>query len=216
MKAKRAAFSLLFPLALAAAVAAEQPAAGKEKPKNRSGESGTVRGLVIDRYGDPVSGALVVVKGANRFATTNREGYYVISPVPVGTFEIKASRIGYGYVTKADVKVTAGAGTNVNFILGKGPLTQNRTKGLIEGRVVDATGYPLKRVRVRILENEVSAETDADGAFSFGPLIPGFYTVRAECACYLFQTGRVAVAAGETTPVQFVLWPNPRLVQFGL
>jgi hypothetical protein len=215
-KTTSAAIVLLFSFAVAASAAAEQPAAAEEQPKPKRAEYGTVWGLVINDYGDPVSGALVVIKGANRFANTNGEGYYVIRPFPAGTFEMKVSRIGYDDVSKRDVKVTAGSGTNVNFILGKGLLTQSRTKGVIEGRVVDATGYPLKRVRVRVLENEAAAETDADGAFSFGPLEPGFYTVRAECACYLFQTGRVLVAAGEITPVQFVLWADPRWIQFGL
>jgi hypothetical protein len=206
----------LFAFAATASPIVLGPAAAEGRVETGQTEYGVVRGFVIDGYGDPVSGALVAIKGANRFATTNGEGYYVIKPVPPGTFEMKASRIGNVDARKADVKVTAGFITNANFILGSGPLTQDRTKGVIEGRVVDATGYPLKRVRVRVLENEAAAETDADGAFSFGPLEPGFYTVRAECACYLFQTGSVLVAAGEITPVQFVLWADPRLIQFGL
>jgi protocatechuate 3,4-dioxygenase beta subunit len=192
------------------------PTAGDERSGTEKYEYAIVRGFVIDRYGSPVSGALVVIKGANRFATTNGEGYYVIKPVPAGTFEMKASRLGYDDVRKADVKVTAGYITNVNFILGIDSLIQDRTKGLVEGHVVDTTGYPLKRVRVRVLRNEESAETDENGAFSVGPLEPGFYSVRAECAGYLFQTGRVLVVGGEVTPLQFVLWADPRLSKFGL
>jgi len=200
----------------AASIIALGPAAAEDRAETEQTEYGVVRGFVIDGYGDPVSGALVAIKGANRFATTDVEGYYVIKPVPPGTFEMKVSHIGYVDARKADVKVTAAFITNVNFILGPGPLTKDRANGVIEGRVVDATGYPLTQARVRILENGSAAETGADGAFSFGPLEPGFYTVRAECACYLFQTGRVVVVAGEVTPVQFVLWPDPRLIQFGL
>jgi hypothetical protein len=203
MKTKRVALILLLTSALAAAAGA-------------SNKTGTVYGLVVDGYGDPVPGALVVIKGANRFATTNAEGYYVISPVPVGTFEITASRIGFDDATKEDVKVSAAYYTTVNFVLGSGPLTQNRTEGAIEGRVVDPTGYPLKNVRVYLLENDDDVATDAEGAFSFDQLEPGFYTVRAECGCYLLQTGRVLVTAGEVTPLQFILWPDTRSIQFGL
>ncbi len=177
---------------------------------------GTVWGYVIDRGGDPISGVLVVVKGTNRFATTTTDGYYVISPVPAGTFDMKASRIGYGEAIRTDVKITAGLKTNANFILGAYPSVQDPTKGMIEGHVVDATGYPLERVRVHLLGRETSADTDANGSFSLGPVAPGFYSVRAEVSGYLFQTARVLVVGGEVTPLQFVLWPNAGSVKSSL
>lgn len=80
-------------------------------------DTGTVSGLVTDQNGQPVSGALVVVKGTNRFATTSADGYYVISPVPVGVFDVKASRVGYGEEVVSGVKVIAGLRTNVSFQL---------------------------------------------------------------------------------------------------
>lgn len=80
-------------------------------------DTGTVSGLVTDQNGQPVAGALVVVKGTNRFATTNSDGYYVINPVPVGSFEVKASRVGYGEMVKTGVKVIAGLRTNTSFSL---------------------------------------------------------------------------------------------------
>jgi outer membrane receptor protein involved in Fe transport len=80
-------------------------------------DTGTVSGLVTDQNGQAVSGALVVVTGTNRFATTNADGYYVISPVPVGSFEVKASRVGYGEQVKTGVKVIAGLRTNISFQL---------------------------------------------------------------------------------------------------
>jgi hypothetical protein len=189
----------------------------EERPKRERREVGIISGLVTDHLGRPVNGALVIVKGANRFATTNADGYYVITPVPVGIFEVKASRLGYGELKKAGVKVVAGLRTNVNFTLGvEAAILEDRTKGLVEGIVVNAKGYPLKGARVRVLGNEASTETDVDGTFSVGPLAPGFYSVRADSAGYLYQTGRILVVAGEVTPVQFVLWADPRFIKFGL
>jgi hypothetical protein len=183
---------------------------------NKKPDYGTVWGYVGDREGKPIAGALVVVRGTNRFATTREDGYYVISPVPAGTFEMKASRIGYGDAKRTNVKIIAGRKTNANFILGPYPSIQDPTKGLIEGHVVDSTGYPLERVHVYILGKGPSADTDATGSFSLGPLAPGFYSVRAEGTGYLFQTARVLVVGGEVTPLQFVLWADPGLIQFGL
>ncbi len=79
--------------------------------------SGTISGLVTDQNGQPISGALVVVKGANRFATTNADGYYVIAPVPVGAFDVRASRVGASEQVKTGVKVIAGLRTNLSFQL---------------------------------------------------------------------------------------------------
>jgi hypothetical protein len=187
-----------------------------ELPATEKPDYGTVWGYVGDPGGDPIAGALVVVKGTNRFATTNAKGYYVISPVPAGTFEIKASRIGYGEAKRTDVKITAGRKTNVNFVLGANSSFPDRTKGMIEGHVVDVTGYPLERIRVRVLGSEASVETDGDGSFSLGPIAPGFYSVRAEGSAYLFQTARVLVVGGEVTPLQFVLWADRSSIKFGL
>ena len=82
-----------------------------------AGAAGTVSGLVTDQNGQAVSGALVVVKGTNRFATTNADGYYVITPVPVGSFDVKASRVGFSEQVKTGVKVIAGLRTNISFQL---------------------------------------------------------------------------------------------------
>jgi len=80
-------------------------------------EFGIVSGTVTDENGQPLSGALVVVKGTNRFATTNAEGYFVISPVPEGLYEVKASRVGYDSQAQEGVKIVGDLRTNLSFVL---------------------------------------------------------------------------------------------------
>jgi len=80
-------------------------------------ESGTVSGTVTDENGQPLNGALVRVEETNRFATTNADGYFIISPVPEGFYEVKASRIGYDSKTQEAVKITGGFRTNLSFVL---------------------------------------------------------------------------------------------------
>jgi len=82
-----------------------------------AGNTGIISGLVTDENGKGVSGALVVVKGANMFATTNADGYYVVNGVPVGYFDVKASRVGYSEMNVTGVKVVADLRTNVSFQL---------------------------------------------------------------------------------------------------
>jgi hypothetical protein len=80
-------------------------------------DTGTISGLVTDRNGGPVSGALVAVKDVSCFATSNADGYYVITPVPVGTYEVKVSRAGLGEQVRTGVKVVAGLRVNASFQL---------------------------------------------------------------------------------------------------
>jgi uncharacterized protein YfaS (alpha-2-macroglobulin family) len=79
--------------------------------------TGYISGLVTDENGFGISGALVVVKGANMFATTNADGYYVVNAVPAGYFDVKASRVGYSEMNVTGVKVVAALRTNVSFQL---------------------------------------------------------------------------------------------------
>jgi hypothetical protein len=81
------------------------------------GGAGIISGLVTDEDGQPVNGALVVVTGASLSATTNADGYYYIQQVPVGTFDVEASRVGCGEQVKSGVKVVAGLRTNLSFQL---------------------------------------------------------------------------------------------------
>ena len=80
-------------------------------------KKGVISGRVTDENGDPISGALVVVKGANMFATTNVDGYYEIDCVPEGSFDVKASRVGYSEMSITGAIVIAGQAIKVSFIL---------------------------------------------------------------------------------------------------
>ncbi len=80
-----------------------------------------MKGSVADENGEPINGALVVVSGTNRFATTNADGNFIITRVPTGIFEVKASRIGFESRVITSVKVKAGYDTHLTFNLTGGP-----------------------------------------------------------------------------------------------
>ncbi|MCP4229664.1 MAG: TonB-dependent receptor, partial [bacterium] len=82
-----------------------------------AGNTGYVSGLVTDQNGGAVNGALVVVKGANMFAMSNADGYFVINGVPVGFYDVNASRVGYNEMTVSNVRVMADLRTNVSFTI---------------------------------------------------------------------------------------------------
>ncbi len=94
-------------------------------------KTGVVTGRVADENGDPVEGALVVVKGINLFATTGIDGHYELESVPEGSYEVKTSRVGFSEMVTTGVPVIAGVITNTNFILGK--LSVSKRRGSITG-----------------------------------------------------------------------------------
>jgi len=75
--------------------------------------------------------------------------------------------------------------------------------GGLEGRVIDQTGRALASAEVSV--NRARATTDADGAWRIAPLEAGTYRIVVRRLGYRPSTQDVAVEAGRTTQVAFVL-----------
>ena len=59
-----------------------------------------IRGIVVDSAnGERILGANVLLKGTSRGSTTNNNGFYLISTVPPGTYDIVVSAVGYARKT---------------------------------------------------------------------------------------------------------------------
>jgi carboxypeptidase family protein/TonB-dependent receptor-like protein len=81
-------------------------------------DKGSVSGKVVDkRTGHAVPFATVTVMGAQRGGLTDSEGRYLISGVPVDTFEVRVQFLGFAPASKPGVVVTPGRATVVNFEL---------------------------------------------------------------------------------------------------
>jgi TonB-linked SusC/RagA family outer membrane protein len=99
---------------------------------------GIVSGRVTDQAnGNPLVGARVIVVGTSLTASTNAEGRYRITGVPSGTFQVRASQIGFASSTKPATVADQGAVT-VDFGLVLTPYSLDEV-------VVTATGEQAKR-----------------------------------------------------------------------
>uniref|UniRef100_A0A7V3VU19 TonB-dependent receptor n=1 Tax=candidate division WOR-3 bacterium TaxID=2052148 RepID=A0A7V3VU19_UNCW3 len=79
---------------------------------------GRIQGKVVDESdGAPLFGVNVIVEGTELGASTDENGIYVIPFVPVGTYEVTASYVGYNPVTKKNIMVTTNQTTFVDFKL---------------------------------------------------------------------------------------------------
>jgi hypothetical protein len=81
-------------------------------------DRGSVTGRVTDRRsGHALAFANVTVVGAQKGGLTDSEGHFLITGVPVGTWEVRVQFLGYRAETRPGVAVVAGRGATVNFAL---------------------------------------------------------------------------------------------------
>jgi outer membrane receptor protein involved in Fe transport len=77
-----------------------------------------VSGLVTDTAAQPVSGAVITLRGPRTYtATSDAQGRYTIAGVVPGVYSATVSRTGFQSGTEQDVAVTAGAPINLNVQL---------------------------------------------------------------------------------------------------
>lgn len=84
----------------------------------RAGTTGTVAGTVTDREGRPVAAATIEIVGLRMGAFADGGGSFTILNVPPGTYDVRASRLGFNPVTVQGVVVSADKTTRVDFQMG--------------------------------------------------------------------------------------------------
>jgi len=83
-----------------------------------AGITGKIAGRVIDAStGEPLPMVNVIVVGSEMGAATGMDGRYYIINVPVGTYTLEASMVGYQTVRISNVKVVQDMTTHINFKL---------------------------------------------------------------------------------------------------
>ena len=76
-----------------------------------------VKGRVIDELGYPLSGVAVFIEGSTLGAQTDIEGYYTISDVAPGSYNLTASALGFETQTLYNILVKSKGTQNYNFTL---------------------------------------------------------------------------------------------------
>ncbi len=80
--------------------------------------SGNLNGLVQDASTQqPLIGVNVIIPKVEKGAATDMEGHFIIQNVPVGSYTVTVSMIGYESVSRANVHIVSGRSTVANFSL---------------------------------------------------------------------------------------------------
>ena len=107
--------------------------------------TGKLTGVVKDsETNEPVANAKVTIQGKTYTTLTNSEGYYVITNVPPGTYSVIVERVGFGAITKTEVRVASDLTTTLGFSLTATlveieGITERAAKPLIQPDVTQST-----------------------------------------------------------------------------
>jgi hypothetical protein len=79
-------------------------------------QDGTLRGTIKDaKTKEDIIGATILVQGINKGAATDINGFFSFSKLPVGSYSLKISYVGYDSKIYEGVKVEAGQVTELNL-----------------------------------------------------------------------------------------------------
>ena len=83
-----------------------------------AGTTGKVSGKITDgQTREALIGVNVLIVGTSLGAATDLEGTYFVNNIPPGTYQLKASAVGYSPVVVNDVKVFVDQTTRIDFTL---------------------------------------------------------------------------------------------------
>ncbi len=89
----------------------------------QAGTAGKIAGVIKDtESGIPLPGASVIIKGTSIGTSTDEDGEYFILNVPVGTYTVEASLIGYQTMIQTQVTVLLDLTTPLDFQLSSAPV----------------------------------------------------------------------------------------------
>ncbi len=101
------------------------------------GTTGKVAGVVRDDKGELLIGARVEIEGTQFRAGTDENGKYAILNVPVGTYSVKCTYVGYDSQIQNDVKVSADLTTDLDFTMTAGGVTLDTFVVIAKRKTID-------------------------------------------------------------------------------
>jgi hypothetical protein len=135
-----------------------------------AGTTGKVKGKVTDREtGEALPAANVTIVGTTLGAAADLNGEYIILNVPVGTYSLRATYIGYQAITVSNIKVASDLTTEVNFPLPTEAMAVGSVEIIAERPLVNKNATNA----VRIATQEDVAKLPVRSVTSYVALSPG-------------------------------------------
>jgi Tc toxin complex TcA C-terminal TcB-binding domain/ABC toxin N-terminal region/Neuraminidase-like domain/Carboxypeptidase regulatory-like domain/Putative peptidoglycan binding domain/Salmonella virulence plasmid 28.1kDa A protein len=160
----------------------EPTAAAINRLFHQIGAGGTLSGIVVSQFGDPLAGALVEALGLGLSGRTDDDGRYEIGPISTGLVQLRASAAEYA-AEQAEALVEGGQSAARDFTL-------KRVETLmVRGRVRHQDGRRLVNAVVRAFDRDLRREEllgetkpDATGHYEIRYARDGFARAEKENA----------------------------------
>ena len=157
--------------------------------------TGKVSGIITaEATNAPLANVTVTIVGTSSTATTNDAGYYVMTNIPPGGYDVKVELSGYGTETVEGAKVLAGLTTTLNFALKVSEVVT------LEGITVTAVKPLIKKdvtQTTRIIEAEDIEAMPRDTVNGILQTLPGISVLNS--------TGSLHVRGGRSTEVKYLI-----------
>jgi hypothetical protein len=168
----------------------------------------TLSGKVTDsQTGEPLIGANVIIDGTNLGGTANTSGDFVIYNIPEGTYNVRASYIGYQTVYSPGIKITRTTGARQTFYLSPSDVQVGEVMITAERPMINKSAtnsvYIASSDVIVSLEESVSSTQITSSTFS----IQSLQTIPSDN-----QNHKVGIAI-EEIPVTFTYSIVPKMVQ---
>lgn len=162
---------------------------------------GAIGGVVRNASGQLLSGATVIANPGNHTTTSNGNGSYLLTNVPVrADYSVTASKADYAPQTVTGVSVAENQTTTVNFTLDLLP------PGILSGNVKSVGGRNLAGAMVLLSPGGAFAVTNENGNYTINNLQLGQYTATASKPGFVSSSQGVSIALGQTTTANFSLY----------
>ena len=156
---------------------------------------GKISGIVtVEATKEPLANVKVSIVGTNTSTTTNASGYYVMTNIDPGGYDIRAELPGYLSKTVALTTVFAGLTTTINFVLKATDVME------LEGVTVTATKPLVKKdvtQTTRIIEADEIASMPRDTVNGILQTLPG--------VAVLNSTGSLHIRGGRSMEVKYLI-----------
>ena len=157
--------------------------------------TGKISGIITsEETNEPLANVTITIVGTSSTATTNDAGYYVMTNIPPGGYDVKVERTGYGTETVEGAKVLAGLTTTLNFAL------KSSEAVLLEGITVTAVKPLIKKdvtQTTRIIEAEDIKAMPRDTVNGILQTLPG--------VSVLNSSGTLHVRGGRSMEVKYLI-----------
>jgi hypothetical protein len=155
-------------------------------------QSGKLRGQITDQEtGEALVGANVIIVGSSYGAATDVNGEYIILNLVAGTYEVKASYIGYQSKTISNVRINADLTTGFDFKLA--------AEGIQVGTVEVVAEKPLVN-KYNTNANRITTSEDIDAL-----PIRGVDNILATTPGVVLQDNQIFIRGGRQDEVGFYL-----------